>query len=167
MSRSENLIHWCLVAFVLVCAGLLLQRLFAPTDHPGAGVDQALSGRPLDVPGVNWNKHRLNVAVYLGTHCGFCRKSMPFYRRLADARLEAGAALAVISLEPPPTVQEFLASFNVSADSVRQITKPIGLTGTPTLLIIDSGGIVHKAWRGVLAAEQEKEILTIMRQGHT
>jgi len=57
--------------------------------------------------------------------------------------------------------REYLRSLNVSIDEVKQ-TPPgsVGVRATPTLILINSGGIVVNSWVGRLQSDKEAEVLS-------
>jgi thioredoxin-related protein len=68
-------------------------------------------------------------------------------------------------MESIDRIERHLSSQKVSADAFYQVNKLSGLAGTPTILLVDADGVVIRALAGMLAADQEKQVLTIIRQG--
>jgi hypothetical protein len=56
--------------------------------------------------------------------------------------------------------QAYLAGEGVQVDEIRQAQLPdIGISGTPTLMMINSTGLVQNVWFGKLPDNVEKEVL--------
>jgi len=86
MSKLERLTHICLIAACVVSLGLLLERRFAPARSTHSPRLDGLIGKRLDLPGANWKSSKVNVVLFLNTHCHFCENSIPFYREVAGLR---------------------------------------------------------------------------------
>jgi hypothetical protein len=57
--------------------------------------------------------------------------------------------------------QTYLGKLGVVVDEVRQSTLgAIGVSGTPTLLLVDNKGAVKQSWLGKLSPDKETEVLS-------
>jgi hypothetical protein len=53
----------------------------------------------------------------------------------------------------------------VLVDDIRQAqVNSIGVTGTPTLLLVDEKGTVADAWQGKLQPDQETAVLAVLKK---
>ena len=95
----------------------------------------------------------------LQSECGYCQQSIPFYRRL----LEHDTADVQIVVAAPPHdtgIEDYLASEWVNPDAVVFVEGGVlPVSGTPTLLLVDSEGLVTHAWIGLLDAGREAEVI--------
>jgi thiol-disulfide isomerase/thioredoxin len=118
----------------------------------------ALTGSSLKVPGLNFNQQHKSFVLAISTTCHFCKDSMPFYRELSMKTQGKVDLIAVL----PQKVDEanvFLGSSSVMATKVVSASlDTLGVTGTPTLLLVDSQGKVQKEWMGELNDEQKKQV---------
>jgi len=74
--------------------------------------------------------------------------------------------MSVFSVEPRHEMQRFLAEQQVVVDWVYQVSPAsYGLRGTPTLLVVDGGGIVRRVFFGALDKSRQEEFLEIIRTG--
>ncbi len=89
----------------------------------------------------------MNAVVFLSTRCHFCTESMPFYRQVAGIQ-RPGLTLSVLAFESPGEVRKLLSRANVAVGGVYRIRETTGLSSTPTLLILDGGGIVKRVFEG-------------------
>ena len=169
MSNLERITHISLIAVSLVAAGLLIEgRLHSPQNRMPGDPNASLVGRPLSIPNVDWHVSRLNVVLFISTQCHFCAESVPFYRQLADAsrNVEHPTSFSVISLEPSAAIKAYLARERVPASAVYQLpSEGAPMRGTPTLMVVDSGGIVRRVLTGKLGPEQERETLSLVMSG--
>jgi hypothetical protein len=89
---------------------------------------------------------------------------MPFYQRLArNIQDSSSGRVQLVGLTTDLLSQgkSYLDSFGLSVASLVS-TKPesLGVSGTPTLLLVDSTGTIHRIWRGKLSASVEAEVLS-------
>ena len=62
--------------------------------------------------------------------------------------------------------EQFLQEGGVHVDQVRRLSMgQIGVQGTPTMLLVNSAGVVTKLWVGRVKPEQEQEVLSAIRKG--
>lgn len=110
-------------------------------------------GDKMDLVGVPIGNKTLVAAV--SQVCSFCEKSYPFYRALqekADFRL-------IVAREPLDYFYErgFAKNTVYIADF-----KKLNISGTPTLVLLDSSGKIQKVWQGFLSLEKEKEVFAAL-----
>ena len=83
---------------------------------------------------------------------------MPFYRRLHDS-LKNRHLVQVVAVSPEDTdvTEKYLQSHQVD---VEKVAKDQGTPkSTPTLLLVDSGGVIQHVWLGQQDEVGEKSIL--------
>lgn len=98
------------------------------------------------------------VVLYLSSQCRFCDQSMTFYKRLTDVREQRGFKVIALARESESALTAYLSKHSVSVDGVVSIaSRPMKLSATPTLLVLDPGPTVSKAWVGLLG-EREREV---------
>jgi hypothetical protein len=60
--------------------------------------------------------------------------------------------------------QKYLKKLGVGVDEVRQVSmSELGLSGTPTLILVDGSGKIAEVWVGALSADKENEVLSRLR----
>jgi hypothetical protein len=61
-------------------------------------------------------------------------------------------------------VVQYLSTLDLSVDEVRQSPlDALGVRGTPTLMFVNSGGVVTHVWIGKLPPAKEDEVLNRLR----
>jgi hypothetical protein len=68
----------------------------------------------------------------------------------------------VIALLPEsvPEAEQYLEGEGVHVDQVRQVhLEGIGVRGTPTMFLVNSGGIVTKIWTGKIEPQEQGLVL--------
>lgn len=113
----------------------------------------------LSVPpiGIDWSSAPRTLVLVVRSTCPACEKSTGFYARLAAQLAAANVPLRVVSEETTEVVGAWLAgaSINPVAVTPRTDLATLGLVATPTLLLVDSSGVVTDIWVGVLSKEDE------------
>jgi hypothetical protein len=168
--KLERIVHVCLIVVCLVSLVLLLERRFSPQSAPrsAAAIEKALLGKRLELAGADWKSSPINAVLYMNTNCHFCQESAPFYREIVNAQRgsQTRVSLAVVPVEPPDVMRQYLANEHIGIGGVYNLPSPVaGLTGTPTWLILDIDGIVRRVFFGKLDEPRQKELLEIVQAG--
>jgi rhodanese-related sulfurtransferase len=148
------------VALIAYIGGVLLaERFWRPQ---GTGQDRAFAleyGRQVPISEVDWARNGHTLVMALSTSCHFCSESAPFYRDLL-ARQARGHWSAVAIL--PQRTEMALAYFRQNryvVDNVRSMSlADLGVSATPTLLLVDARGMLEQAWIGQLTRVEEQDV---------
>lgn len=118
-------------------------------------------GTKLSLPGVDWAQNGQTLILALSEDCHFCSESASFYQKIVSQR--QGKSLKLLAVLPQDTQsgQNYLKSLGVAVDEIRQAPlSSIQVSGTPTLLLVDSNGVVKEVWIGKLPSNKESEVLS-------
>jgi hypothetical protein len=116
-------------------------------------------GTKISLPGIDWSSKR-TVLLVLSTKRRFCTESAPFYRNLQQKKAKDVAIIAVFP-QPVADSTDYLNEIGVSASRVVQAgLASVGVSGTPTLLLIDGDGIIRDSWVGKLSEGETEKVLT-------
>lgn len=91
-------------------------------------------------------KGRSHLVFFWATWCGPCKRAVPEVLALAASR---GLPVLAISDEDADTVRQFLADRrepffdDVAVDPLRKTFQSFGVSGTPTLLLVDPGQVIR------------------------
>ncbi|MEK6304300.1 MAG: rhodanese-like domain-containing protein [Acidobacteriota bacterium] len=147
-------------ALLLYGASLLKHKIF-----PGQDADHIKelkkNGERITVPGVEWSNYSKTLLLAIAPGCDFCESSAPFYRALSK-EVAQNKRLRLIALLPASAANDesFLDRLSISEDRVRSVSfNSLGIEGTPTLVLVDSSGVMTKSWVGKLTREQEADVL--------
>jgi len=149
-----------LLSVVLVKVFLLPQATRMPTGRQqlvGLSMKQSL-------PGVDWAKNKRTLVLALSTQCHYFTDSAPFFQRIQK---EAAKNLKMVAVLPQAVEdgKKYLEGQGVHVDDVKQTQlSTIGVTGTPTLLLVDGSGKVAEAWQGKLEPGQEAAVLAALKK---
>jgi len=142
---------------VVIAAGVLVKR----NVWPGSGGGRIASigaGERLNVPNVDWAQNKKSLVFFLKKDCPYCTSSAGLYRQLvADATKRNVKCLAVFP-NTPEEARKYLQYLELPIDNV--YTGPLGaskISGTPTVVFVDEGGIVKSVWIGA-QTDREQEM---------
>jgi len=108
---------------------------------------------------MDWHGNQRTLVLALSTRCHFCTQSAPFFKRLVAA---AGSNVRVVVAMPQSAevARRYLRRVGLNVGEVREVSLgAIGISGTPTLLLLDNAGVVTSSWVGMLAPEGEDQVL--------
>lgn len=117
------------------------------------------SGDAVAVSGVDWEKNGKTLLLVLSTTCHFCTQSGPFYQRLVKEH--GDAKLVALVPQSADEGQSYLKGLGVEVDDVRQASLgDLGVSGTPTLILVDGKGLAADVWVGALTPNRENEVVS-------
>ncbi len=164
-SKLESLANLATIIVSLVLTAVLIRVFLLPQPRPAANLTDQHIGINLkqSLPDVDWAKNKRTLVLAVSTQCHFCTESAPFFQRIQKERPRDLKLLAVL----PQAVDEgrkYLDGEGVHVDDVKQATlSSIGVTGTPTMLLVDGKGTVAKAWEGKLQPDQQAVVLAALK----
>jgi hypothetical protein len=114
-----------------------------------------------DLADAGWQAHEKNIILALSTTCHFCTESAGFYRELVQSCKQQHVRTIAVLPQSTKDAELYLKNEGVVVDEIRQVTLPeVEINSTPTLLFVDSHGVVKNAWFGKLPKDKEKEVFT-------
>lgn len=164
--KIELLANVAIIVIAILLGTVLVKRYVWPTRQPSPPpVAQIQPGTKINLPGVDWEKSKQTLVLALSDGCRFCSESGSFYQRLALEKSNS-ADVRLIAVLPQEITQgqTYLRKLGVAVDEVRQSTlSAMGVSGTPTLLLIDNTGTVKQSWLGKLPPDKETEVINLFR----
>jgi hypothetical protein len=161
MKRLETVANISVIIAAVVLVVYLGRQEFqrhAESIRPAA----ALVGQKITLPDVQFGQQGKTLVLAISTHCHFCRESEPFYKDLvarSQGRVKIVAVLPESLEESEPYVRRSIAP---SIQVVSSHLDAMGVTGTPTLLLIDSSGKVQQAWVGKLDDKGQQQVQSLV-----
>jgi len=151
---------------VFVAAVAVLWLALNRTNGNNSPPMYAVGERIDQIGQVDFQKSPKTLVMYLREDCEYCRRSLPFYQRLASAARQSGAQslrLIVATTDEAKPMLAYLKAHGISVDEVASV-KPgaLKIPGTPSLLLVDAGGTITHVWRGWLEPKKEEEVLSIL-----
>lgn len=154
------------VAIVLVAiliGVVLVKNYLLRGNAPTAPV--SLVGAKVAVPDVDWRRNGRTLVLVLQKGCHFCTESAPFYQRLVRNTADKGSVRLVAVLpQQVDEARQYLRDLNVSIEDVEQMPmQELGVSGTPSLMLVNSEGVVTDSWVGKLPPNKEEEVINRLK----
>ena len=109
------------------------------------------------------------LLMVLSSTCRFCSQSMPFYREIRTAAPSNGdAPPRFVALHFPSdsndTMKTYLESHAFQADEIVGLQRGMldRVSGTPTLILVETDGTVIGSWRGLLNEVAEADVRRLL-----
>jgi thioredoxin-related protein len=153
-----------IVVSVLLSVVLIKVFLLPPPRAPIGGRQLVGLNMKESLAGVDWAQNKRTLVMVLSTQCHYCTDSARFFQRIQK---EAAKSMKMVAVLPQAVddSRKYLEGEGVHVDDIKQTQlSTIGVTGTPTLLLVDGSGKVAHAWQGKLQPEQEAAVLTILKK---
>lgn len=145
-----------IVAACVFCTLGLLH--FRRSPAPG-GPASPKAGERVEIHGVTGADHRQLEVFALQIGCHFCKESLPFYRKLVANNNVTRTRVVFVFPQKPSEAREYLAEAGIKDVDVEQADlSSVDVTGTPTILLLDSNGVIQKFWVGKLSSSREREV---------
>ena len=156
MTRFEKA---SLILMSVAALGVIVANVYGrvvnrqPSAPRAATIEQRFADKKLPITIESSVGSAATVVLFISKDCHFCAESMVFYDRLTKAKPASSLGLVVVAAVPlPQTRQEGQAYFsqkNVAVDEVVPVDfSALGITGTPTLVLLDGSGRVSTSWVG-------------------
>ncbi len=161
MKRLETAANVSVIIAAVVLVAFLGRQEFqrhAESIKPAT----ALVGQTITLSGVQFGQQSKTLVLAISTNCHFCRDSEPFYKDLvarSQGRVKIVAVLPESLDEAEPYIRRTIAP---SIQVVSSRLDSIGVTGTPTLMLIDSSGKVQQAWVGKLDDKGRQQVQSLV-----
>lgn len=156
LKKLEILTNICVILVAVATLIVLVSR------SRGGGVGQQRVFRPGDqvkISGISWDTASANVLIAMQIGCHWCEASAGFYKRMVNSK-NNGVRLLAVFPQAESISRAYLSSLGVAIDEVHQADfSQLGITGTPTIMIVDSQGKLGASWQGKLSTAQEDDLL--------
>ena len=153
------------IAVVLVAIAALstlaTNKLLSPeTPTFIAGLQK---GKPFgEVSRVDYRGSEQTLLIAMNTNCSYCQESLPFYRKLADTQPPGNKSLRIVALFPNKAEQvaKYVRANQFNIDTVADVDlRGLGVSGTPTMILVNNKGEVKNFWLGKLADKEAEEVI--------
>ena len=133
-----------------------------------ASADGNLVGQTLaPLSGYSWSSHSETLVIAMRRGCPYCVASLPFYRQLDEQERSNRIHAHVLLVMPDDasTGSSLLRKADVEAEGIfGQGLDALRIPGTPTVLLIDSGGRIEREWIGELPPSGEKDVMNAAQE---
>jgi len=129
-----------------------------PKLRPGLEKGKAFG----QVSKVDYRSSEQTLLIALNTNCSYCRESLPLYRKLEEVQHEGNKSTRILALFPnsEEEVARYTEANQLKLDTVANVDfRPLLISGTPTMVLVNKSGEVKNFWLGKLADPEEDEFL--------
>jgi hypothetical protein len=162
----DALVNLVILATCAIVAVAVTERWRArPTTdaHGSAPLPFTRGDQAEALPDLRYADAPMTLVLYLRSTCPYCSASMPFYRRLREASgAGGGPRLVAVSPEPMNEFKAYLEKNQMNVDHI--VASSLKPHPTPTLVLVDSAGIVRGVWLGQQSKDGEQEVLSSIAQ---
>ncbi len=166
MSTFEKVTHLSLIVVCGLAAYTLVDAKLS--RHSRRERDNGkIVGKALDITGASWSRSPVNIVLAITTHCQYCVASVPFYRRLASESHSKNPPIPLLVAFPEnrSEMEKFLTESQVQVSEMLPVSfEHIGVSGTPTLFVVDGKGSVMRQYRGKLSPSKENEVISLIEE---
>lgn len=170
LAKKTELYANIAIIFVALLLSVVLVKKYLLTQPVQSGNNAILNdsinvGTKVNLRDIDWSKNKQTLVLALSSSCHFCSESAPFYQRLVKER---GSNIRLVAVLPQSVSEgeDYLNGLGVSVDEIKQAPlSSINVRGTPTLLLVNSGGAVVKEWVGQLPSDGEAEVIRQIKGG--
>ena len=174
LRKLETLANLAVILTSVALCSVLVKKYFwsAAKQVPPTEVHQLTSpvsansqrpsiqaGTTVSLPGIDWSKSKRTLVLALSTTCHFCSESAPFYQKLLQEKPDDLRLVAVLP-QPVGDSRNYLNQLGVKVNEVVQGSlRSVGVSGTPTLLLIDREGSIVDSWIGKLSDSEGANVI--------
>lgn len=133
----------------------------SPKNNPEKAVITPL-GKSMPLEDINWKENKKTLVLYVSTTCHFCNESSPFYKQLVEKYSnDKNVKLVAVMPQSLDEAKGHLKDLGVNITDVYSTPlSSIGVTATPTLLLVNESGMIMETWRGKLSSDKEEQVLS-------
>lgn len=160
--KTEIAANIATFAVAIIVGVILVNRHFFTTKS--TPLPTVPIGTKISIPNIDWSKNKQTLVLALKEGCKFCTESSPFYQRLITNVASKNIQLVAVFPHSVETGGKYLEELKISISNLRHIPfDTIGVSGTPTLLLVNNEGEVTAGWIGRLPEEKESEVLNSLK----
>jgi thioredoxin-related protein len=159
-SRRFEIAACCAIIILCGVSTTVLVKKFVLTSADPPQIRPVPSGTQVSLE-YEWPRSTKTLVLVLSTTCRFCDDSAPFYKKLTitfpNRQLVRFVAVFPQEIE---TGTKHLADLGVFIGDVRQSSlSSLGVSATPTLILVDATGKVIESWVGKLSPADESRVI--------
>ncbi|HZS54229.1 MAG TPA: hypothetical protein VFA65_07480 [Bryobacteraceae bacterium] len=166
-------LSWILASVVVVLVSLAVYKHISSPNHashddfpsnatPSLARQVIGVGRSIKVAAIDFRKYPFSLILFAQPRCGYCIRSEPFHRTVSVEAAKNKVAF-IVAVPSRKKAQQYLNDINMSSYITAE-WKDLSLSvdGTPTIIAVDSNGVVRRIWIGQLSPTKEKEIINLI-----
>lgn len=158
----EKLANAAVAILAVVLTVVLVRDFLLPRRRPAASPSAAVAGEPLHALRFPESHAKAKIVLALSAKCGFCERSVPFYRAIDRVRRQSNGELELYAVfaEDATEASQKLNQWGLKPDKVFPgALASNGFNGTPVLVLINDRNLIVAAWQGQLGPDRENEVV--------
>jgi len=157
----DHTFTFVLVVMALLFVGILWKRLHVKPDRQATADRQSIDvGKNFGLRDIDWALNGRTLLLVLSTNCHFCSESAPFYQQIVEKLKTTDIKVVALFPQTVSEGKQYLQDLGVAIGEVRQVDfASLGLSKTPTLMIVNDKGIVGEIWVGKLGVNMQSAVL--------
>lgn len=178
IKKVEVLANIAVIFTSLVLCSVLVKKYFftakqtvaaaTPSAQPPSISSKSKSavqpGTEVLLPGIDWSKNSRTIVLALSTTCHFCSESGPFYQQIERQKPTDVGLIAVLP-QPIEQSKAYLSKLGLkTSDVIQSSLSAIGVSGTPTILLVDNNGRLTASWAGKLPESTASTVVAQISQ---
>jgi Rhodanese-like domain len=157
LKKTELLVTLLTITMIGYISVSMLRQHYEPSAEKRFAV--LSPGQAIPISGVDWKEAHHTLILAISTDCHFCSESAPFYRRLLQEKGGNGWRAVAVFPQDIAMAKDYVQSKGYPVSEVRQEDfATLGVSATPTLILVDQQGKVQQEWIGRLSASEEKDV---------
>ena len=164
--KLDKITNVAVIVAALFVIGTGIWDRFSARPSPAQASVQQLVGKTLPLPASMNTGDAAALVFFVSKNCHYCSDSMPFYRRLAELRDHGSKGFKLLALAPSgretgADMQAYFAQNRIALDAAGEMQfAAIGVSGTPTVALVDGSRRVLAVWLGKLSTDKESELIS-------
>lgn len=156
-NKIETISNVAILSLCVLISFLAVWKFVLPHDNGGS---RSLPiGRKLTLSDVDLAAKQKTIVLAIDKHCHFCTEDAPLFRELISSAHRKNIAVIAVLPQSRGEASSYLSKIHLEVDKVVSSSlRNVGVTVTPTVLLVDRSGVVIDGWVGV-ASSQEKDRL--------
>lgn len=115
------------------------------------------------IPSIDYQTNTRTLLIALNTKCIYCRDSLPFLKKLTAENALSNNKLHIVGIFPnkPEEVAAYVKENDLLLDVVADVEfSRLNLSGTPSMVLVDSKGEVNDFWIGKLDGNEADQVVS-------
>jgi hypothetical protein len=167
MTRLEKTTHVAIIVACTVLVGNLAWKYYLSFRPDPRALPEIAKGALVKLPGEVPSNPQPTLVLALSKNCHFCQESVGFYQKLTAFKNSSPQGLRMVAVLPEKQeeAESYLKEHRIEADEVisMEVTK-LGVSGTPTLLLLDGQNKLEELWVGKLNESQESQVIERLKK---
>jgi hypothetical protein len=147
------------IILVFLIVGTMFLKTYYFTRH-APPMARPVTGSKLNISGEDFRSNRNTLVIALQQGCHYCAESVPFYQKIIAARKND---LHLLVLLPEDNSLQYVRNLHLDVTDVKQASfSSYHVGATPTLIYVNSQGIIANVWMGKLTPAIEGEVMNTL-----